>query len=228
VRKTWPWAVAGTFIVGICFAGCATVGGVFGIRSGYEAPEYSVINTLDSGIEIREYKTRVAAEATVETSDNRNDENQAFRYLFGYISGKNEGEQKIAMTVPVSTNAESEGDSKGDKIAMTVPVETNRPTTNTMTMRFFLPGKYTIETAPPPTDERVTLVELPPQTMAVRKLKGGWSEAELHDQKQVLLNDLADTLYETTDDPVIYYYDPPFTLPFRRLQEVAVPVTQKE
>lgn len=66
----------------------------------YEAVPYEVLNKTKD-YEIRRYPTFRYAEASetgvgMMTANGRN-----FRKLFGYISGRNEAQQKIPMTVPV-------------------------------------------------------------------------------------------------------------------------------
>ncbi|MGD6980978.1 SOUL family heme-binding protein [Citricoccus zhacaiensis] len=52
------------------------------------------------GVEVRRYPEHVLAETTVEAGF-EDAGNRAFRILFGYISGTNQAEQKVAMTAPV-------------------------------------------------------------------------------------------------------------------------------
>ena len=82
-----------------------------------EEPRFKVLEQQGS-FELREYPTYVVAETRVE-ADFASAGNIAFQRLFGYISGKNVAQQKIAMTAPVT---QSRSDTRGEKIAMTAPV----------------------------------------------------------------------------------------------------------
>ena len=42
-----------------------------------------------------------------------------------------------------------------------------------------------------------------------------------------LLNTLRDNAFDPSGEPVAWFYDPPWTLPFRRRNEVAVTVTPR-
>jgi hypothetical protein len=195
----------------------ATVG-VFGIRP-YEEPPYEVVERLADDVEVRRYGARLAAEVEVARAgeDARGD---AFRALFAYIAGANRaaaGDTKIAMTMPVQV------DERAEKIAMTVPVETLRASGATR-MRFFLPAKYTAETAPQPSNPRVRVVEIPGEVLAVRRFRGRASEADVAAQREALLSVLPASGWRATSDPVMLYYDAPFTLPFLRRNEAAVTV----
>lgn len=202
-------------------SGCA-VANVFGDRSAYEEPEYEVISDITKNIQIRHYEPRLVATATVPAGNGRSDDNRAFRLLFDYISGKNKGRQEIAMTTPVEME-----EKKGTEIAMTVPVETEQEG-DVMQMRFFFPKEFTLETAPAPKDERIKIEMLDAQTYAVYRFSGTVSEKDKVTKEQKLRDALDETNWEPTGDAVMFYYDPPFTLPMFRRNEVVLPVTKKE
>ena len=189
--------------------------GVFGVRI-YEEPWYATVATLSDGVEVRRYAPRLAAETEVAGEDVAA-RSRAFRILFAYIAGANAGAENIAMRAPVTTAPPAE------KIAMTTPVET-APGAGGVRMRFFLPARYTAATAPRPTDARVHLIPVPEETMAVLRFSGRGAEAELARRTAALPAVLAPTLWRPVADPVILFYDPPFTLPFLRRIETAVRV----
>ena len=194
-------------------AGCS----VFGIRSGLEQPSYEAVERLDESVEVRRYASRVAAEASVEAEDTEDGRNAAFRLLFDYITGANRGEESIAMTAPVETASASE------EIAMTAPVETVRDEAGRVRMRFFLPAEYA-DSPPAPTDPRVRIVMLPPETLAVLQFSGSRGEGAVTDKTRDLLSTIEASRWQVASDPVAQFYDPPWTLPFLRRNEVAVAV----
>lgn len=193
---------------------------LLGIRSGYEQPGYEVIDRVGESVEIRDYGTRLAAEASVPQSSPESGRNDLFRLLFDYISGDNRADAGIAMTSPV------ESDRTSATIAMTAPVETARPAAGRAYMRFFLPAEYDRDTVPEPTDPRVRIVEVPAQILAVLRFSGSRSEAEVARRKAALLSVLDESGWRAVAEPVAYFYDPPWTLPFFRRNEVAVAVTR--
>ena len=198
----------------LLLAGCA----VFGVRSGTEQPGYEVVERLGESIELRRYGERLAAEVIVASDPDGEGRNAAFGVLFDYISGANRSQTRIAMTAPVETNAASE------KIAMTAPVETARTEGQGTLMRFYLPAAYTIETAPEPTDPRVRLVVLPAQTVATLRYAGSRRENVVVERQADLLAALENSTWQPTAAPVAFFYDPPWTIPFLRRNEVAVPI----
>ena len=203
-------------LAGMLLAGCTA----FGIRSGYEGPAYEVVESRGEAVEIRRYAPRVAAEATVEARDAETGRNAAFRLLFDYITGANRRDQEIAMTTPVET---AEG---GEEIAMTTPVETSESDSGRVRMRFFLPATTSAEGPPQPLDPRVSIVTLPEETLAVLRYSGSRSQVKVADKTGELLRALGETDWRPVAEPVAKFYDPPWTLPFFRRNEVAVAVSR--
>jgi hypothetical protein len=182
---------------------------VFGIRAPYEQPKYQVIAHAGA-VEIRDYAPRVAVETPVLDGN----EGAAFGRLFRYITGANVTHGKIAMTVPVEMS--------GRNIPMTVPVET----ASDGAMRFFLPSRVAAEGAPAPTEKDVHLVNLPAITMGVVTFSGVLSDASRAKHEQILLADLKASPWHPTGGISVFSYDPPFSLPFTRRNEVAIPVAK--
>jgi len=197
----------------IFLAGCSVVG----IRS-VDEPPFTTVEELEAGIEIRRYPARLAAETRLAV-DSDDPEGRAFRRLFAYISGANDGGQEIAMTAPVEQRS-------GSEIAMTAPVEQITDAAGYV-MRFFLPEGMTAATAPRPTDPAVHLATLPPATWAVQRFTGSRSRETIAQRQTALVTSLAATPWRPTAEPTAWLYDPPWTLPFLRRNEVAVPVTRE-
>lgn len=217
----------------------AALGGVFGLRQGYEQPRYTPMGNLGDGVELRLYQPRLAV--LTDTGDGRN---AAFGRLFAYISGANTDAQRLAMTVPVArapgpgavpagaapsgtapAPAPPSADQDGRRIAMTVPVAMGAPAAPAGgDMRFFLPAKYTQATAPHPTDPRLRIELQPSRLEAVITFSGIAGPAAVAQAEGRLLARLAASGRKPAGQPVLYAYDPPFALPFLRRNEVAVPV----
>jgi hypothetical protein len=187
-------------------AAADSVLGVFGIRTPYEQPPYQVVGHLADGVEIRTYGARVA----VETPIKRGADGAAFGRLFRYITGANQGDAHIAMTVPVEMTSRP--------IAMTVPVET----TGDGVMRFFLPHKVAADGPPKPADPLVHIVTLPPQEFAVLRFSGTIDDASVVAHEKQLLAAVTGAGKHPVGTPSLLSYDPPFALPFLRRNEVAV------
>ena len=193
----------------------------FGIRSGAEEPRHSVVEQLGS-VEVRRYAPRLAAETTVlgdvsSPGDATAARGEGFRRLAGYIFGGNQGRTRIAMTTPVAQSSAQ----SGERIAMTAPVA-QAATEAGWTIRFFLPAGLT--DPPAPNDARVRIVPVPEETVAVLRFSGLATDDAIAARTKALLAALSGTAWHPSGEPVMWFYDPPWTLPPLRRNEAAVPV----
>lgn len=102
-------------------------------------------------------------------------------------------------------------------------------------MAFVLPAsKYkTVSECPKPTDPRITLRQLPERVQAVRTFSWGFKPEAAKSQLQLLLVDLAKDewiVVKRQDGEAEWQaagYNPPFTLPFMKTNEVLVSVQPK-
>ena len=166
-----------------------------------EEPTYTVERAWESEqIEIRRYAPRVMAVTTMQGNGD-----DGFRVLAGYIFGGNSTEQKIAMTAPVQQSMAGEAE-----------------------MAFMMPAEYALEDLPTPDDERVAFEEAPAYTAAVIRFSG-WASADKADEHwQRLRQFLIAERIDITGEPTLNQYNPPWTLPFLRRNEIIVPVALTE
>lgn len=190
------------------------LGGIVGIRIGTEEPMY-LSEPLSEAVEIRRYGPRLAAETTV-FGDDEQARSTGFRRLAGYIFGANNRRASIAMTAPVAQSS--------DKIAMTAPVAQLPGPHGGSVIRFYMPAKWSLQTLPVPNDDEVRLVEVPPETFAVLRFTGDRSPLAVTRQAAELFKVLQDSGIESDGEVVAWFYDPPWTIPWRRRSEVAVPI----
>lgn len=190
-------------------------GSIVGIRTGTEEPPFTVQRRVKD-VEIRRYGARIAAETAIE-ADEEGARNEGFRRLARYIFGGNTAKTKIAMTAPVAQQ-------QGSKIAMTAPVAAQRGPAGDWVIRFFMPAEHTLDTLPTPNDDRVRLLKVPAESVAVLQFSGTASPEAVAERTAELAARLRDAGIATEGDPVTWFYDPPWTLPFRRRNEVAVKI----
>ena len=191
-----------------------SVPSVVGIRS-VEEPHH-IRRQLTENTEIRIYGPRIAAETTVD-GDQQRALSTGFRRLAGYIFGGNNREAEIAMTAPVVQQT-----SGGQDIAMTAPVSQTGGAEQCWTVRFYMPSEWSMETLPVPDNDDVRLVRVPAQTVAVLRFSGDRGPRAIADCTDRLMKTLRDHDIEPTGEAVGWFYDPPWTLPFRRRNELAV------
>ncbi len=164
---------------------------------GIEEPTFTVQQSWEQEkIEIRDYAPRVMA--VTEMAEREND---GFRVLAGYIFGGNARDQEIAMTAPVQQT-------------MSGPAE----------MAFMMPSEYAFDALPEPNDKRVAFRQAPAYTAAVIRFSG-WATAEKADEHwQKLRGFLISEGIEIAGEPTLNQYNPPWTLPFLRRNDIIVPV----
>lgn len=187
---------------------------VVGVRAGTEEPRFDPLGS-EAGLEIRRYAPRLAAETTVAGGEAAA-RNEGFSRLARYIFGGNRGSARIAMTAPVAQEPV--------RIAMTAPVA-QEATPEGFRIRFVLPAA--LRDPPAPQDPRVTIAQVPGGTVAVLRFAGVPSEAAVAEARARLLAALPATRWRQAGDPVAWYYDPPWTIPALRRNEVAVPVAPR-
>jgi hypothetical protein len=195
-------------------AATAVLGSVVGVHAETEQARYKVVDTQGT-FELRAYEPAVVAEVK---ADGDRDEavNAGFRILAAYIFGANLPGQSIAMTAPVTQEA-------GQRIAMTAPV-TQQAGKGSWTIRFIMPAGSRLATLPRPKDARVKLADVPGRRMAAIRFSGFATDAAIADRERELGDWIARRSLSPVGPAVFAYYDPPWTLPFLRRNEVLVPV----
>ena len=177
------------------------------ISMALEEPAHKIIKS-NEGYEIRKYDDRLAVEVEFRSEDS------GFNYLFNYISGENTTSEKISMTVPVTQSA---------KIDMTAPV-TQSNKDGKMLMQFFLPSKFTIDTAPIPKNKRVKLVIIEGGFYAVKRYSGRTSDTNYKKHHEKLKENLISDNIETLDNGIKAIFNGPFTLPLLRRNEAMIKI----
>lgn len=201
----------------VMVSACSTVG----VRSGTEEPAFTEVARVGA-VEIRTYGERIAAE-TVVSGSSEAARNRGFQRLAGYIFGGNTDRSSIAMTAPVA-QAESGG---SRSIAMTAPVAQAPADGNRWTIQFFMPSEYTLATLPVPRDPSVVLTVVPAETYAVLRFSGLGSARTVAEKQAELEAALTGSPWASAGEPVVWFYDPPWTLPPLRRNEVAVRVSRR-
>ena len=202
------WVIA---VVAVLLLGAALWGP---IASNVEHPKYAVVES-SGNIEIRDYAPMIVAEARV-SGERRDAISNGFRIIADYIFRNNTAAQKVPMTAPVTQQ-------RSEKIAMTAPV-TQQADGNTWRVRFIMPSSFTIDTLPKPNNPAVELKEMPAKRFAVILFSGmaGEESLKLHAKE---LNDFISAKKLTPlSAPTYAFYNPPWTLPFLRRNEVMLEI----
>jgi hypothetical protein len=191
---------------------------VFG-QSNVETAPYSLLKADEAlKIEIRNYESMVLVSADMST-DGRN---SAFRKLFRYISGDNQGAKEIAMTAPVFMNGDQPSD-QGAEIAMTAPVFMNNQEGKAM-MSFVMPKDFTLQNTPTPNDATLQVTELKNYKVATIQFSGTLSESNVAEHTKILQDWLTAQGYVATSAPIEAGYNGPMTLPMLRRNEILIKI----
>jgi len=195
---------------------CAGLSGT--IMSNVEQPTYTVIQSFQE-VEIRDYPPMIVAE--VEVSGERKEAiNAGFRQIADYIFGNNSPKRKIPMTAPVTQQA-------GEKIAMTAPVSQQFAGAR-WKVRFVMPQGYTLETLPAPNNDAVKLVAVPAERFAAIRFSGLAGDETIARNKQRLFDRMTEQALKPEGEVVMAFYNPPWTLPFLRRNEILVKIQSGE
>ena len=202
-----------------------------------EEPKHTVLETVGP-IQIRQYEPALMAE--VEVAGERSEAiNKGFRILANFIFGNNRVQQKIAMTAPVTQVAEP----TSTKIAMTAPV-TMEPQSQKIAMtapvalipaekigasqqwrvHFVMPSQYNINTIPKPKNPDVKLREVAGKLFAVHSFTGFNTESRVQTKTDELSGWIGQKNLKALGPAQLARYDPPWTLPMFRRNEVMVEV----
>lgn len=186
---------------------------------GLVGPPYRVLSRGE-GYEIREYDSYSVASTSMSpvdepyTMDDLASGGEAFNALAAYLFGANDEKEVMEMTTPVSTTSLGE-------------------------MRFYLKEREGVSSFPMPVTENdeifnekgaVKIQEIPSATLAVAKFTGFVTEGEVTRQKDALMTCLAidgieiDVPHASAVPHVILQYNPPYTIPILRRNEIGIPV----
>lgn len=209
-------------LTSIFVTGCSVVG-----QSDVETAPYTLLKADETQkIEVRNYDSMVL----VSTSMSSKSGSSAFRKLFSYIAGDNEGATEIAMTAPVIMNDKNEvkkdvrkDAKKGAEISMTAPVFMNDSADNSM-MSFVMPKDFTLATTPKPTNPEVYVSELKDYKVASIQFSGTLSDSNVEKYTLILKTWMTENGYVAISEPVKAGYNGPLTLPIWRRNEMLIEV----
>jgi hypothetical protein len=190
-----------------------------------EEPKYTLLEKSEP-FELRAYAPQLIAEVKVE-GDLDAASSQGFRLIAAFIFGQNQVSEKIAMTAPVGI--QSNDQQKSAKIAMTVPVgiEAVKPekgVANQWTVSFVMPSEYTLETLPKPLNSQVKIRQLPAENRAAITFSGFYSEDTVLEKTKALEDWIKTKNMQAIGPPQFARYNPPWSLPFMRRNEVMIRV----
>jgi effector-binding domain-containing protein len=107
---------------------------------------------------------------------------------------------------------------------MTAPVQRTMPTRASEEMAFVIPSEFAMDELPKPNDDRVAFREEPAYRAAAIRFSGWVSDKKAEQYWQTLSSFLASKGIQPLGDPTLNQYNPPWTPPFMRRNEIIVAV----
>ncbi|KAG6558871.1 SOUL heme-binding protein [Candidatus Rhabdochlamydia oedothoracis] len=163
-----------------------------------DRPKYLVLKKWGN-FEIRQYEPRVIAETRIQ-NDFEQATKEGFNILAAYIFGQNATKSKIAMTAPVE--------------------QTEDLTQKNWLIAFSMPINYKITDLPSPKDPRILLKQIETQKRAALAFSGFCTEKKATQNTRLLLELIEQHGYSPTGPCILARYDPPWTIPCFRHNEL--------
>ena len=178
-----------------------------------EEPKYEVI-VSDAQFEVRHYAPVLIAETIVE-GDMDAASSKGFRLIADFIFGNNlssdtDKKSKIAMTAPVTVEPQA--------------AESNMKTTKTWRINFVMPSQYTLANIPKPKNNAVSLREVPSKYFIVHKYSGFNTVSRVQTKTDETVEWAIKRSYKMIGTPQLSRYDPPWTLPMFRRNEIMLEI----
>jgi hypothetical protein len=184
-----------------------------------EEPKFTLLEK-DQACELRIYEQKLIAEVEVD-GDMRDASSKGFRLIADFIFGNNTSQtgkpEKISMTAPVSIEPRAE------KISMTAPVGIQQAN-HGWKVYFVMPSQYTLDTLPKPNNPLVSIKQVPSKKFAVIRFSGLVDEEKMAKKAVDLKQWVENKKLKMLGTPELARYNPPWTLPFLRRNELMVEV----
>ena len=183
-----------------------------------EEPDFKLISE-EGDFQIREYEPKIIAQVEVEGNFDEAS-SKGFKLLADYIFGNNllDGEsKKISMTTPVEMTPLAEN------LIMTSSIMDDQ-VNNKWSINFVMPQEYSLDTLPKPNNSQIDIIEVPSEKYAVIIFSGLVRESSYTDKAKLLSNYFKQNNFEKRGAIKIARYNPPWTLPFFRRNELMVKI----
>ena len=184
-----------------------------------EEPKFNLI-AKENAFELRVYQPKIIAEVSID-ADLSESSSKGFRLIADFIFGNNTsrlgGSEKISMTAPVSVYEKSE------QISMTAPLGVQE-VKDGWKVYFVMPSQYTLDSIPKPNNAQVSIKQIPAKKFAVIRFSGLVDEEKMNKKVKDLNEWIVSRNLKAISNPELARYNPPWTLPFLRRNEVMVEV----
>ncbi|MEC7987642.1 MAG: heme-binding protein [Myxococcota bacterium] len=182
--------------------------GVIGLWTGYTvafesrlaSPKHQILLS-DGAFQIRKYEPFIVAQT--QTQHGREELNKGFRILAGYIFGRNQAQEKMAMTAPVMQTVHEKN----------------------MDVAFFMGNVQAISDLPEPIRRDVIFDTIDWGQVATLRFSGSGKEDRFVKKEKQLRQWIERKGYQIGGDPIFAQYNSPTAFPPMRRNEVIIPLT---
>ena len=191
-----------------------------GLLMATEEPAFTLIKQSEP-FELRLYAPRIIAETAV-SGDMKKASSSGFKAIANFIFGNNQhpgsGEaENISMTAPVILQSSSVE-------AFTTSNPASDGSEQAWQVSFFMPSQYNLESLPKPNNSAVTVRSLPASYAAVMRFSGFSGAETVAKNTQALQQWIQQQQLSALSTPQLARYNPPWTLPFMRRNEIIIEV----
>lgn len=157
---------------------------------------YEIKEKISDNIEIRQYPKLLLAQIATKDEEDKND---LFQSLFKFIDGQNQQEQEIRMTAPVFQEQQQDKEY----------------------MSFAMPCKFSEDTLPKPNNQDIKIKSLENQKFIAIRFSGRSTIKNFNKYQKILEEKIAEkNIKVDLSNPIRAYYNPPWTIPFFKRNEV--------
>jgi hypothetical protein len=195
---------------------------LFNLAMAIEEPKFETLKK-EEPFEVRKYASYLIAETTVQ-ADLDKASNQGFRRIADFIFGNNQ--------VASGGNTADSKEKVSSKIAMTAPVvvepltDIDKPMMNGDNWKVFfvMPSEYTEATLPRPNNPDVKIKSVAEKYYAVFNYSGFNGSEKIQDYSDQLLAWISKNNLKALGAPKLARYNPPWTLPMFRRNEILIEI----
>lgn len=167
-------------------------------------PKFSLVNKVGD-VEIRNYHPMIIAEVSVAgtmEAASRSGFAMVADFIFGNNLAQSGKSEKIDMTVPVVISKKKDG----------------------WSFHFVMPSQYSIEALPKPNNSEIKIKHVKDRRCGVLRFSGSVNEEKFNLKTEELTNWIEAEKLKTIGVPELARYNPPWTLPFMRRNEIIIEI----
>jgi hypothetical protein len=181
------------------------------VISKVEQPRYDILKEQNN-IQLRKYNEMIVAQ--VEVIGGRKEAiKEGFNILADYILGGNEEKKSLNMTAPVMQQLVS-----GRVISK--DVKSKNKEAKVWQVRFVMPSSFKLDELPKPHNENIKFIKVTSHKSLVVTFSGMVSDSNISSHIGDLKAYAKANKIKLLGEPIIAFYNPPWTLPFLRKNEV--------